>query len=88
MNEVKCPKCGSKLLKRTVRSYIKRTISGTTGIATGFTLGAAGTLFTMGKAADTIFKTISGNVIKPITDLAWHEYECKFCGHIFKVKPE
>lgn len=88
MADCRCPRCGSTTLNRTAISYVKRTVSGTIGLAAGFTAGAAGTLFTMGKAADWISRQVATNLVKPITDIAYKEYECKRCGHIFKVKPE
>lgn len=83
-----CPRCGYKSLKRTPISYVKRTISGTVGLAVAFTAGAAGTLFTMGRAADWVSKNIATNLWKPISNIAWYEFKCNRCGHIFKVKPE
>ena len=82
--EKRCPYCGSKKLGQPASNFAGRTISRTFGFAAGLTLGAAGHLFTLGKAGDKVASYIAGNVIEPITDIVKRRYKCKSCGREFE----
>lgn len=81
----KCPYCGSSKLGRPTSNLICRGISKTAGVATGLTLGAAGTFFTLGKAGNWIAKNIATNVIEPIGNIVKIKYKCKSCNRVFEL---